>query len=161
MVSFCSLNIIPQQNMGTSSTYKLKFAQQKHRANFVLVRIRRIGVKSLSSLFVLSDSNSLSASSPGSASTLSLRYRVASQPPLFDSPYSAKIYFANAPHLLRYFCADRENRTPVLSLATICSTTKLYPQVRSGIWMNKRCNLLFGHIPSERRGYMLVSYIRK
>ena len=58
-----------------------------------------------------------------------------------------KIYYANASRLFHYFYATslfknevieyklqchigagRENRTPVLSLATICSTTKLYPQ---------------------------------
>ncbi len=77
-----------------NSPYQLqKYTHSMLRIVLVIfVRVGRIGVKPLSSSFVLSDSDSLSASSPGSAHTLPLHSRVASRPPPFNSPYQLQKY---------------------------------------------------------------------
>ena len=89
------------------------------------MRVGRIGHESLSLLFALRDSKTLSALDPASLSQSDmfrlsiLRERCAGT---FLYPHTK-----NRPEGGDLFCAGRENRTPVYCLEGSHSTTKLYP----------------------------------
>ncbi len=47
------------------------------------------------------------------------------------------------------FCAGRENRTPVSSLARTYSTTKPYPQSSMGLKYLIRCTMIYQIVDSQ------------
>ena len=98
------------------------------------VRIGRIGYELLS-IFIRFALKILSTCNPASATSTRFTCLLAGRLVLYTASgfrFSYRSVSQQNPcftRILYVTCADRENRTPVSSLARTCSTTKPYPQI--------------------------------